>query len=716
MSAPAREYGEAMSIKALFKRAVKENPAVRAMLAIFSPGQAIWTDKDYYKLILAGYREGTPVYGCTKLISRSAAGIPWVVYRRAHAGALQREAEEHPLLKLLSRPNPGQGGRIFIEQAVSNFLLAGNEYIYRNGIGQQPPRELYNLRPDRVKILRGTFPDLVGAYRYEVRSEKHDYKREEVLHIKEFNPTDDFYGLSRLIVAAKSIDISNWSREWNLKMLQNDMRPSFAMIFDRMLAKPQRDQLEADLKQKYQGAENARMPLIVEGGTGGAKVQTLSLTPADMDWQSSDKANLRAICTIFGVASELLGDSENKTYSNVQEARKALYMETVLPIMDIFRDEFNNWLTPLFGDRLFLDYDRDSIEALQEERGKKYAYITAADFLTVNEKRQAVGYEEIDEGDVILVPLGRLPLEMVNSGEAANTAKAQGAAGARALKRRLKGYWQNPDRKKALWQSFDTRVRTREQSFEAIARQYLKRQAAAIREKLKGVQALSRVQPERLIDLKAETALYAKTFRPWYLDHFVRAGNAGMAAAKGEIFDDAEFKAEKPRTWLFHLTPDLEERLEEMVFNSGTAVNEATIDQILKVLKLANRDNLTVEEFTQQIVERVEDFSVWRSRLWARTESAKVDNWGQLEGYRQTEFVERKGWLCSFTKDSREGHKKADARYSADPILLAEAFEVENDATGEVESLMYPGDRAAGPGNVCNCACSIFPETGEREE
>lgn len=714
-----------MSMRDLFRLRVKENPAVQAILAVFGSGQAVWTEKDYYKLIVAGYKEGTPVYGCTKLIARAAAGIPWVVYRKASGGPV-KEPREHPLLDLLRRPNPDQGGRLFFEAAVSDFLLAGNVYIYRNGIGKQAPKELYTLRPDRVKVLMGRFPELIGGYRYEVGGEKKDFGREEVLHVKEFNPTDDFYGLSRLIVASKRIDIANWSAEWNLKMLQNEMRPSFAMIFDRLLDPKQRKRLEEELKQKYQGAENARMPLIVEGGAGGAKVQTLSLSPVDADWQGGEKANLRATCVIFGVASELMGDSENKTYSNVQEARQALYMETVLPIMDVFRDEFNNWLTPLFGDRFLLDYDRDAIDALQENRGEKYAYITAADFMKINEKRMAVGLEEVGpEGDVILVPIGRVPLESLTAEPeepepepVAAEPEEEPPAGLEELepKLRLKGFWQDRDRQKVLWQSFDTRLRARERSFDSLAKGYLKAQAARIREHLAGVASLAAVNAPGLLDLQAEAKLYAKTFRPWYQDHFIRAGHAGMVAAKGEIFDDAEFKAGRPRSWLFHLTPELEERLEEMIFNSGTAVNEATIDDIFKTLKLANRDNLTVEEFTQNIVKRVEEFAVWRSRLWARTEAAKVDNWGQLEGYKQTEFVERKGWLCSRTKYSRDGHIQAADRYTAEPIPLSEPFIVNNDATGEDEELMFPGDPAGGPGNVCNCACSVFPETEKAEE
>jgi hypothetical protein len=118
----------------------------------------------------------------------------------------------------------------------------------------------------------------------------------------------------------------------------------------------------------------------------------------------------------------------------------------------------------------------------------------------------------------------------------------------------------------------------------------------------------------------------------------------------------------------------------------------------------ANTDNWTIEEFTQEIYQKIDDMSLWRSRLWARTESAKVDNFGQLEGYRQTEFVNRKGWMSSFVADSRESHMVAD---DGQTIPLDDDFDIGG------EPMAYPGDPKGTPGNVCNCLCSIYPEVGE---
>ena len=118
-------------------------------------------------------------------------------------------------------------------------------------------------------------------------------------------------------------------------------------------------------------------------------------------------------------------------------------------------------------------------------------------------------------------------------------------------------------------------------------------------------------------------------------------------------------------------------------------------------------EGLTVEATTQVIWEKLNSLAITRSRTIARTEMAKLENFGQLEGYKQAEFVERKGWLSAFVPDTREAHMIADAEYADNPITLDAAFMVDG------EALQYPGDPNGSPGNVINCLCATYPEVRE---
>jgi hypothetical protein len=234
------------------------------------------------------------------------------------------------------------------------------------------------------------------------------------------------------------------------------------------------------------------------------------------------------------------------------------------------------------------------------------------------------------------------------------------------------------------------------------------RQAGEIREKARGYSSLSDISPEKLLDVKAEARRFREDLAPWYIDHYLRAGNAGLKATKGEILDESKTRGlvkagAKPGSWAFDLTPAREEKLMQMIFNSGTKVNETTIDQIYDTLVAARSENATIEQFAEQIWEQVDEFSPARARLWAETESTKVDNMGMVEGYRESEFVELKGWNCQNLATSREDHIDADGQ----EVPLDDKFEVGG------ESLDAPGDSAGSAGNVCNCRCSTYPVVPE---
>ena len=121
-----------------------------------------------------------------------------------------------------------------------------------------------------------------------------------------------------------------------------------------------------------------------------------------MDFIKNKEVTATDILIALGVPPEIMGLGQ-KTFSNYKEARLAFYEDTILPLMDSLRDGLNYWLTPTFGDGLYLDYDKDDIEALVYRREQKYTSLQNVNFLTQNEKRESVGYEAVDGWDVFVI-------------------------------------------------------------------------------------------------------------------------------------------------------------------------------------------------------------------------------------------------------------------------------------------------------------------------
>jgi phage portal protein BeeE len=85
----------------------------------------------------------------------------------------------------------------------------------------------------------------------------------------------------------------------------------------------------------------------------------------------------------------------------MQEARLALWEENIIPLLDKISDALSNWLSYWYKEELIIDFDRNSISALTQKRENIWGKISAADFMTINEKRALVGLGPIANGDEI---------------------------------------------------------------------------------------------------------------------------------------------------------------------------------------------------------------------------------------------------------------------------------------------------------------------------
>lgn len=378
-----------------FAKSSSQTKASRSgpMLSLAPLGVARWTPRRYDRLAEEGYRRNIIAYRCIREIAQNAAGIPWLLYENG------QELSDHPLLTLLRHPNPLMGQTQLLEALYAYQLISGNAYLEAVRLEGEAPRELWPLRPDRVKIIPGE-NGLPAAFEYSANGRSVRWTADphegtaDILHFRQFHPLDDWYGQGPLEVALGAIDQHNTASAWNQALLQNAARPSGALVYapregSGMLTDEQFSRLRRELEEQIEGAANAGRPLLLEGGL---EWHAMSLSPADMDWREGRDAVAREIALAFGVPSQLIGLPDSQTYSNFKEARLAFYEDTVLPLANALRDALNTWLVPMFGENLRLDLDLDAIPALAPRREALWARITAADFLSDDEKREAVGY------------------------------------------------------------------------------------------------------------------------------------------------------------------------------------------------------------------------------------------------------------------------------------------------------------------------------------
>ncbi len=374
---------------------VKQYPASSAFMVPL--GQPVWMRRDYSKFADEGYRRNVIAHRCVAMIASGAASVPWKLAKRS--GRTSRFVDNHLLMALLNRPNPLQGSTELCELLYTHRLISGNAYLHAVGPKGEVPLELYVLRPDRVAILPGA-GGIPKAYRYTIDQRSVDISvdtisgQSRVLHLKNIHPLDDWYGLSPMEAAAYSIDQHNQCSAWNQALLQNGARPTGALMVKNSEGQPghlnesQFSRLRQQLDEQFSGASNAGRPLLLEGGL---EWKEMSLSPREMDFIQIKHSSARDVALAFGVPPQLLGIPGDNTYANLQEARLALWEQTIVPLLESVTDALNNWLVPMFDEGLELSVDTDAIPVFAAKRDAYWERIAKADFLSAEEKRRLLG-------------------------------------------------------------------------------------------------------------------------------------------------------------------------------------------------------------------------------------------------------------------------------------------------------------------------------------
>lgn len=371
--------------------AERKSSVSKPLLAYHGSGRVAWSPRDPASLTRAGYA-GNPVgFRAVKLISEAAAAVPLVLQDA------ERRYEEHPVWDLVRRPNTGQGRAEFLEALFAHLLLTGDAYV--EAVGGEPgelPRELHALRPERMRLVPGA-DGWPLAYEYTVGSRRHRFDAQgtppAICHVRQFHPQDDHHGLSPMQPAASAVDVHNAASRWSKALLDNAARPSGALVFkgpdgQGSLSTAQYDRLVAEMEGHHQGSRNAGRPMLLEGGLDW---KPMGFSPSDMEFQKTKEAAAREIAVAFGVPPMILGIPGDATYANYQEANRAFYRLTVLPLASRVLAALSVWLSDHGAGRVSLLPDPDRVPALAAERDQLWARVSGADFLSDAEKRRLLG-------------------------------------------------------------------------------------------------------------------------------------------------------------------------------------------------------------------------------------------------------------------------------------------------------------------------------------
>jgi HK97 family phage portal protein len=709
------------------------------------PGQVQSWPRVYGEFSKEGYQKNVVVFRCISMIAHAVGSIEWVLYQRV-SRKKREEIEDHPLLELLARPNPLLAKASFFENITAYRLISGNAYVSKvSSNPNKPPTELWPLRPDLMKIAAGS-NGMPQGYLYGMDPNITKYPVEQVtgqcdlMHMKFFHPTDPWYGMSPIEASALQIDLHNESSLWNVSLLKNDARPSGALVMSSSTSNPggvlgdeQFRRIKEELDHKYSGSKNAGKMALLEGGLDWKQ---MSLTPRDMDWVNSKSTSARDIALAFGVPPMLLGIPGDNTFSNYKEARQAFYEDTVIPLTKNTADYLNQWLTPLYGNGLELAPDKDEIDALAPKREAIWDRIEKSTILTTNEKREALGYEHVEDGDDILVPSSMTTLDALidlseqDDTDEGNEGEDEDAPIDDIQEEDDQEEQEDPENEGKSWTQkifnlTSRRAKAREWKrqerlrlkFEAKMRKQVKAQfqieGAHVADAIKGVTSLDHA----IQVISREVDKHQKTWEILLKNNSTAVGKAfGKRVIESLKSGSIPIQKKDSQT-------DFDQFLVEWVRkNTGekiTDLTDTTKERVIKKVRQAYEEALQAGEGALPLAERINEidlsgavedtysgFSKSRSITIARTEMAAASQAASLGAAKSLDVPGiKKEWVATKDDRTREDHADADGQ----TVRIDEKFDVGG------ADLDHPGDPEGPPEEVIQCRCAMIFHRDEND-
>ena len=672
-------------------------------------GEPIWSIIDYRSYAQEGFNENSIVYSAIMYKVKAITAAPL----RAYSGTFEEPEllpADHPLAKLVARPNRYQSWSEFQGLAEVYFNLSGNCYIYMD----RDDNAMYLMRPDLVKIV--PYPgkkDLMGFLYIPEGKGRQDgipFLPQDIIHIRLPNPLDPLdglgYGLSPLSPAARSANVDNQITKFLKLFFEKGAMPPGLLRYSIPLQDADVARMRERWQEQYGGMRNWT-DIAVLDETG--EYQRLGLTFDEMGFETLDERSESRICGPFGVPPILIGTRiglNRATLANYELAWKAFWQDTMIPELRWFETDYQYYLQGERGE--FVMFDLSKIPALMPTAAEKEESANAAFLaggITRNEYRAALGMDPIEGGDVYLIPFNRTEVQI---GQKPKPVTEEGTPEA---EEEAKSAGMTIEQKAAFWKQLDTQARRWEKRFADAAKEALendKREVLSIVNEAK-TKALENKQTVTWGEVLLTASHYfmmeaAKNWRKVFipiLKGLILDRGEQLNADFGMEFDVQNLLAQK---WF-----------DEYTITFAQPINDTTEKTIRAILKQGMEEGWSIDEMSKNLETTFrqwmegdlspEDFAWFEERMpkyrretIARTETIKASNAGSNTLYKNW-GVMGKEWLATMDDRVRDTHAAASGQI----VGIDEKFEVGG------HLMQYPGDPTGPAEEIINCRCSILP-------
>ena len=342
------------------------------------------------------YGQSTAVHAAVRVLAEAVSRPPLEVWRRVGSNPEYEPAGiDHPLQRLLDRPNDVWDGGQLLRTVESRLALWGSAYVVMLRNGDGVPYEIWPLRPDEVHIVAGENDRVVRGFIHESMNERVAYLPEEMLWYRRFNPMNSFSGFSSMAPARSAVDMGTEALRYNRRFYVHSAMPSdVVMTTEGGLQQEQIDQLLEMWEMRLADPDSAHRPMIL---SDGMDMKRLGANHSDMEFIAALQWSVEEVSRAFGVPKVFLSEFEDATLANVRTMEQFLWRNTIIPELKMLENGINHCLTPQFErftGELVVRFNLSDVEAVQEsqsDRADRLATLVGAGIMSVEEARRELG-------------------------------------------------------------------------------------------------------------------------------------------------------------------------------------------------------------------------------------------------------------------------------------------------------------------------------------
>ena len=631
---------------------------------IAAPGQPVYTDITAEVAIREGYKMAIPIYRGVRAVIQAVSGIPWYV-----ADKNGEIIENHHFTKTWRNPNPEFSGQDNMEYLVAHLILGGVAYLRPIYSFKKIPQEYWIEPPDLIAPIRGKNKNewLAGwQYKDPNTGKQSILPRETFIQFKQIDPGNFYVGMGAIQAAGRVIDTYNEGIDTQKVSMQNRGIKSGIFKPKSHLEKPQLDALRNRVRELFLDKTARREPWVISDDLDWIET---SQTPVELDYNQSQRELIRQMAAAIGIDPWWVGDREHSTYNNVVEARKGLYEDVGIPMLDDIKATLNLKVAPLYGEDITINYNLSNVAALREDYGKKVNQAQTLWSMGVPMSQinaiLDMGLEEYIGWDKGYLPYSVMPV----SGRNIPDEETEGEKSYKSLTEEFKvGEWKRVDsRRVAYWDVLAKR-------FEPL---YIKT-GKAVEKSLDSTLSIQRV----------ESAINKMS------DEWTEVITAALLVIIEDFGKQTELrlKSTKPAERKFDPFSDyVMEWVKLHAAESVVSITGTLKDEMGKMIAKCVEDGLSVKQTASVIREFYDDRSYPMAMRIARTETSSAAGYAQHQTALDMGFT-KKIWISARDARTRDTH----ARLDGEPRGINEPYS---------NGLMYPGDPSGAAGEIINCRC-----------